>query len=140
MVLNLDVKRCGLRVRSMLSSPLAWIGLILIGAAIASNLSAGDDGLRPAALNARSSKAELMREGTRIESRRVKCRANTDHLTVEFDDGRQLDALANLAAQRLLQACRDDASDSYWIISGRITEFQNTNFLYVEHIVRSGAQ
>ncbi len=116
---------------------MAWIILIVVGAAVASNLSADEEAPRNGLGAAKTAKADLLREGTRMESRRAKCRVNSDRLTLEFEDGRQMDSLNNLAAQRLLQACRDDSTESYWIVTGKVTEFQNANFLYIEHIIRA---
>ncbi len=105
-----------------------------------SNLSAFEDGQPVANRPTKSPKETLLREGARIESRRSKCRIAGDRLVIEFDDGRTLDALPNLAAQRVFQACRDDASDSDWMVSGKITEFQSLNYLLLENVVRASAR
>lgn len=120
------------RLRWLMGSRLVWISLILAGAGIASNLSA----IEETPPTARGSKVSILREGTRIESRRIRCRVNADRLTIEFDD-RHLEALPNLAAQRLLQASRDDSEDGFWIISGKLTEYQNQNYVLLEHVVRA---
>jgi len=111
--------------------------LAIASAGIASNLAAIEDDRAAPAKPPKAVKDILIREGARVESRRAKCRVAGERLVIEFDDGRTLDALANLAAQRVFQACRDDATDSEWIISGKITEFQNLNYLLLENVVRA---
>lgn len=123
--------------RALLRSRLVWVLLALASAGVASNLSAVEDS-PVAPVNAQKSTREmLLREGARVEAKRAKCRVAGERLLIEFDDGRTLDALANLAAQRVFQACRDDESDSEWIVSGKITEFQNMNYLFLESVLRA---
>ena len=123
--------------RSFIKSRLAWLLIAIIGAGVASNLSAVEDAAPVPSKSQKPAKELLLREGARVESKRAKCRVAGERLVVEFDDGRTIDALANLAAQRVFQACRDDASDSEWVLSGKITEFQNLNYLLVENVVRA---
>ncbi len=125
------------RVRGLAKSRLAWLLLAIASAGVASNLSAIEDDREAPAKPAKAVKELLLREGAKVESRRAKCRVAGERLVIEFDDGRTLDALANLAAQRVFQACRDDATDSEWMLSGKITEFQNLNYLLLENVVRA---
>lgn len=129
--------RLSSRARRLAKSRLAWVLLAIASAGIASNLAAIEDDRAAPAKPPKAVKDILIREGARVESRRAKCRVAGERLVIEFDDGRTLDALANLAAQRVFQACRDDATDSEWIISGKITEFQNLNYLLLENVVRA---
>ncbi len=124
-------------VRTIARSRLAWLLLAMVSAGVASNLAAVEDGSAEPAKLQRSTKDALLREGARVEAKRAKCRVAGERLLMEFDDGRTLDALANLAAQRVFQACRDDESDSEWIVSGKITEFQNMNYLLLESVLRA---
>ena len=118
-------------------SRLAWLLLAIVGAGVASNLSAVEDAPAAPTNSARAPKETLLREGARVEAKRAKCRVAAERLLIEFEDGRTLDALPNLAAQRVFQACRDDESDSEWIVSGKITEFQNMNYLFLESVLRA---
>ncbi len=124
-------------IRACASSRLAWLVLAIVAAGVASNLSAVEDAPAVQTKGQKTAKELLLREGARIESKRAKCRVAGERLVIEFDDGRTLDALANLAAQRVFQACRDDATDSEWILSGKITEFQNVNYMLLENVVRA---
>jgi hypothetical protein len=124
-------------VRMIARSRLAWLLVAIVGAGVASNLSAVEDKPTAPTMSAKSAKETLLREGARVEAKRAKCRLAGERLLIEFEDGRTLDALANLAAQRVFQACRDDESDSEWIVSGKITEFQNMNYLFLESVLRA---
>lgn len=131
----------GLRViataRSLARSRLAWLLLAIVSAGVASNLSAVEDAPAAPIRTQKPAKDSLLREGARVEAKRAKCRVAGERLLIEFEDGRSLDALANLSAQRVFQACRDDAADQEWIVSGKITEFQNLNYLLLENVVRA---
>ena len=118
-------------------SRLPWILLIVVMAGIASNLAADGDRSSKDPIPAQPAAEVILREGSRIESRKAVCRMSGDRLSLAFDDSRILEALPNLAAQRVLQAYRDDSSDSQWIVSGKITEFQNHNYLLLDHVVRA---
>lgn len=123
--------------RVLARSRLAWLLLAIVSAGVASNLSAVEDAPSTPTNTQRSPRETLLREGARVEAKRAKCRVAGERLLIEFEDGRTLDALANLAAQRVFQACRDDESDSEWIVSGKITEFQNMNYLLLESVLRA---
>jgi hypothetical protein len=126
--------------RMVARSRLAWLLLAILGAGVASNLSAVEDAPSVSSNTPRLTKDTLLREGARVEAKRAKCRVAGERLLLEFEDGRTLDALANMAAQRVFQACRDDESDSEWIVSGKITEFQNMNYLFLESVLRAPAR
>lgn len=114
-----------------------WLLLAIVTAGVAANISAVEDAPAVPVKVQKPGKETILREGARIESKRAKCRVSGERLLVEFEDGRTLDALANLAAQRVFQACRDDEADSEWIVSGKITEFRNTNFLLLDSVLRA---
>ncbi len=81
---------------------------------------------------------QLLREGTHMDSRPAVCRFNGQRLSVEIDGlERPLVALENLAAQRILDAIRDDPGDNRWLLDGKITEFLGTNYLLLEHVKRT---
>lgn len=123
--------------RTIARSRMAWVLLAIFSAGVASNLSAVEDSPVAANRTQKLARDTLFREGARVEAKRTQCRVSGERLLIEFEDGRTLDALANLAAQRVFQACRDDATDSEWIVSGKITEFQSSNYLFLENVVRA---
>ncbi len=82
--------------------------------------------------------AKLMREGSRIEASVIKFRAAGERLTAQLADQRTVTALENLAAQRVLKAVIEDPKDDEWKVTGTITEFNNRNFLLLEHVKRGG--
>ncbi len=120
-----------------LNSRLPWILLVIAVAGVASNLAADGDRVTNVVQAPQSVTEQILREGSRMEFRKATCRLSGDRLSLTFDDSRTLEALPNLASQRVLQACRDDATDGQWIISGKITEFQNHNYLLLDHVVRA---
>ncbi len=121
-------------------SRLPWILLIFVTAGVASNLAADGDAVPEGSAGNTTAPQPvvevLLREGSRFEARKAICRQSGDRLALTFEDSRVIEALPNLAAQRILQACRDDAADSQWLVSGKITEFQNHNYLLLDHVVR----
>lgn len=121
----------------ILHSRLPWILLIVVMAGVASNLAADGERSTKDSFTTQSVTEVIQREGSRIESRKAICRLSGDRLALTFDETRTLEALPNLAAQRVLQACREDTSDSQWIVSGKLTEFQNHNYLLLDHVVRA---
>lgn len=118
-------------------SQIAWLLLAVVGAGVATSIFAVEDAPTASANTQKLPKDSLLREGAKVESKRAKCSVSGERLLLEFEDGRTLDALANLAAQRVYQACSVDETDSDWIVSGKITEFQNTNFLLLESVLRA---
>lgn len=86
---------------------------------------------------------KLLREGKQLESQHATCRSTGERLIVEIElDGqpRTLTALENLSAQRILKAVVDEPSDSLWVINGRITEFQDRNFILLKRVSRTSAK
>jgi hypothetical protein len=122
--------------------PAFWIIAALLTAGIASNLASGQAGEDSETISSTlAEQSQLLREGTRVESRLANCRSAGERLLIEFvDDTRQLVALENLASQRVLKAVMDDASDSKWIINGLITEFQERNYLLLDRVSRASRE
>lgn len=116
-------------------APLFWLGSVLLFAGVGVNLTA-QDGLDSG--SAKKVTTKILREGTRVESRVCECRNDGNQLSIQFDSdgGRNLIALENLTAQRILQAASDDPSDKHWTITGTITEFQGRNYILLERVTR----
>ncbi|GAB5401832.1 MAG: hypothetical protein Aurels2KO_00630 [Aureliella sp.] len=80
---------------------------------------------------------KLLREGTSIDNVLVTCRASGDSLLMEFPDfRRRMSALQNLASQRILKAVIEDAQDTAWVVSGKVTEFKGRNYLFITRAQR----
>lgn len=115
---------------------LFWIAPLTLLAIIVSARFAAADGDDKRATTKVA--ARLLREGARLEQQSVTCRASNDVLLVELDNGEQsIEVLRNLAAQRILQACQEDASDCAWTVSGKITEFKGLNYILLDHVKRT---
>lgn len=116
--------------------PSFWIVAFILVAAVVSNLATGQTDREPP--SSEPTQAKLMREGTRIESLHTQCRNVGDRLVVEIaEDTRPLEALENLASQRILQAVSDEASSNGWIVNGQITEFQGRNYILLDKVTRA---
>ncbi|MCC6508314.1 MAG: hypothetical protein IT423_04355 [Pirellulaceae bacterium] len=128
--------------RTATHSPMFWL-LNAIGlAAIGSNLAAGDGANRtdaPAPVaSALREPGKLVREGARMESRLMLVRSAGDNLTLETEDDKQsLEALENLALERILQAVRADSQDKRWLVTGQVTEYRGRNYILLERVSRA---
>lgn len=84
-----------------------------------------------------SSASVLLREGTKIVDQPAVCRSSGDRLQVTLSEAVvPIDALENLASQRILKATLDDAADERWVVNGQITEFQGHNFILLDRVMR----
>lgn len=89
----------------------------------------------------REIQTKLLREGNAISNETAHCRMSGERLVIEIgEEGRTLTALENLAAQRILEMVIDDPTEQEWIVTGKITEFQERNFILVERASRSAAR
>ncbi len=125
-------------IRSATHSPSFWLfGLILL-AALASNLTAGDGG-SPASPSATGRKevSKVMREGSRLESKLMTIRLAGESIVLESDDHQTFEALENLSLERIMQAVRADSGDNNWIISGQVTEFRGKNYILLDRVSRA---
>ena len=79
----------------------------------------------------------ILREGTQVDSRTAICRSSGDRLILEIDNfPKQIVALENLSAQRVMEALYTDPNDRYWSITGTITEFRGSNFMLLQKVNR----
>lgn len=117
-----------------------WM-LNLIGlAAIGSNLTAGDGSTQAGGQQSQTARepVKLLREGARVESKLMIVRSAADALIFEIEDEKQsLEALENLALERVVQAVRADSSDKRWLVTGQVTEYRGRNFILLERVSRA---
>lgn len=114
----------------------------LVGlAAIGSNLTAEDETTHNGGSQQTQVSREpvkLLREGARVESRMMVVRSAADNLIFETEDDKQsLEALENLALERVVQAVRADSSDKRWLVTGQVTEYRGRNFILLERVSRA---
>jgi hypothetical protein len=128
-----------LRISRQLRSPAPWV-LVCIGfAAVASNVGTQRGLLRESqslaavSLEAASSQS-MLREGLLLAEMVGSFRLSAERIQfVERGEAhRSFRCLENLMLQRVHQVIADEASESAWIVSGRITEFRGENFFLVE--------
>ncbi|MEY4565510.1 MAG: hypothetical protein RLY14_480 [Planctomycetota bacterium] len=79
------------------------------------------------------------REGHRVENMNAQMSIlESERFSASFNNGeRSLIVLENLALQRIAEAMKIDSSDSRWVISGKITEFRDQNYLWIERATRA---
>ena len=117
-----------------------WLVTLVGLAAIGSNLTAGDGASRGEGLPVESAQepVRLLREGARVESKMMVVRSAADNLIFESEDDKQsLEALENLALERVMQAVRADSSDKRWLVTGQVTEYRGRNFILLERVSRA---
>jgi len=82
---------------------------------------------------------ERWREGHRVENANAQLTIlESERFSASLNNGeRSLIVLENLALQRIAEAMKIDSSDSRWVISGKITEFREHNYLWIERATRA---
>lgn len=83
-----------------------------------------------------SERPQIQREGTRLDQKALRLRAENDRLVVQIEPETTVQVLENLASQRVYRANQDDPEDNRWSISGFFTEFEGQNYLFIEKAVR----
>lgn len=84
-----------------------------------------------------SNATHILREGTKVDSQTAICRSIGDRLVLEVNDfPKQIVALENLSAQRVMEALYTDPNDRFWSITGTITEFRGSNFMLLQKVNR----
>lgn len=129
------------RLRAATHSPIFWLVTSVGLAAIGSNLTAGDGTGQEAGqqqVDLAREPVRLLREGARIESKMMVVRSGSENLSFETEDEKQsLEALENLALERVMQAVRADASDKRWLVTGQVTEYRGRNYILLERVSRA---
>lgn len=83
--------------------------------------------------------SERWREGHRVENMNAQMTIlESERFLASLNNGEHsMIVLENLALQRIAEAIKIDSSDSRWVISGRITEFRDQNYLWIERATRA---
>ena len=77
-----------------------------------------------------------IREGTELVNQSGYFRATGDRVTFFGEGGRaRFVVLENLNLDRVAKVIADDPSGSQWIVTGTVTEFRGTNYLFVRRAV-----
>jgi hypothetical protein len=131
----------------MLRSPATWVILAAIGIAIIANWSnpngigsessaVGDD--RPS-LSKMTSEATLHREGTPLHEIKGRFRKHdqSERLLFLDESDRKYKCLENVCLQRVASALQSDDRKFVWLVSGKLTEFNEENFLLLEKATRT---
>ena len=127
-------------------APSSWVGVFLGVLLLMSNhpslrssvegSAIGED--RPT-LQGMNEEKNLLREGTSLSEARGRFKVGKDRI-VFSDEGQSKSfvCLENLMLQRIHSFLKDDEGGKQrWTVSGRITEFNNENFLWIDRAVRA---
>ncbi len=130
---------------SIVKSPALWVIVTAVCMAVLANVGA-DNAIRSNTVKAsdRPSLAQMakedsaMREGTVLAD--VKGRFKKQGERFVFTDeatNKPYKCLENLCLQRVATSQQDDDRKVMWLVSAKVTEFNNENFLIIEKSVRS---
>jgi hypothetical protein len=132
--------------RKIVYAPSSWVGLFLGVLLLMSNhpslrsslegSAMGED--RPS-LQGMNEEKSLLREGTNLSEARGKFKIGKDRI-VFSDEGqnKSFACLENLMLQRIDSFLKDDEGGKQrWTVSGRITEFNGENFLWIDRAIRA---
>lgn len=133
------------RMRRLVSSPSLWVFALVTSLALASNypgVRSGSFGLvnadeRPS-LKSMNDEKSLMREGTALTEVRGRFKvANERYVFMDEINNQSLTCLENLMLQRVYYFLKDDEGGRQrWSVSGKITEYNGENFLWIDRAMR----
>lgn len=129
--------------RPLTAAGMAAVAIISTGALVWTPSTASTDrGQTPAKLPLpdgrppHSPSERRIREGTEIVEKLGYFRVTGDRVTFLTDDGKQrLIALENLNLERIARAVADDPDKLQWSVTGTVTEYRGSNFLFVRRAV-----
>ncbi len=128
----------------ILSSPAFWVVLVVSCVAMLANLGGSPMHGNPIMADDRPSLAQmakaesLSREGTPLTEVKGRFRKVGERFVfVEDGTTKSIKCLENLSLQRVATNQQDDDRKVVWNVSGKITEFNNENFLILDKAVRS---
>lgn len=127
----------------ILQSPAFWVILGVSFLAVFANVG---DALRGnailasdrATLSQMTKMESLAREGTVLTDVKGRFRKQTERLLfVEEGTTKSIKCLENLCLQKVVANQQDDDRKVVWLVSAKLTEFNNENFLILDKAVRS---
>jgi hypothetical protein len=131
--------------RKILLAPTFWVVVFILLLTVASNhpLLQGSSGWsanaedRPS-LKAMNDEKSLLREGTVITDSRGRFRLSEERIIFTDESlGKSLMCLENSMLQRIYSFSKDDdGGRQRWTVSGKITEFNGENFLWLDRATR----
>lgn len=128
----------------ILRSPAFWVVLTACSVACFANLSGTSGHVSAIMASDRPSLAQmskqesLAREGTSLADVKGRFRKQGERfLFIEEGAGKPIKCLENLCLQRVAANQQDDDRKVVWLVSARLTEFNDENFLILDKAVRS---
>ena len=129
----------------ILRSPAFWVILLSIGIAVCANVS-DHNGFRSSAtiaddrpsLSKMATQSTLLREGTALSELKGRFRKQGDRIVfVDDSNNRSFKCLENISLQRIDSAIQDEDRKLVWLVTAKVSEFNEENFLLVEKAVRA---
>jgi hypothetical protein len=129
----------------LLKSPALWV--ILLAGSLAALANVGGDSSmhsnslmasdRPS-LTQMSKEESTLREGAMLADIKGRFKKQGERFVfTEEATNKSYKCLENICLQRIALSQQDDDRKVFWLVSAKITEFNNENFLLVEKSVRS---
>lgn len=96
------------------------------------------NGISPANAAAGPSQPSRLREGGRISQQKGIFTIAGDRVVFSPVDGTlpKMVVLENLSLQRVIQNLEGNSQQEVWLVTGRVTEFQGANYLFLERATR----
>jgi hypothetical protein len=133
-------------VRKIMFAPIFWVVVAVLTLTAASNQPISP-GISPAAamaderpsLKAMNEEKTLLREGTLLTDSKGRFKFNEDRIAFTDESlGKTMICLENIVLQRIHVFSKDDGnSRQRWNVSGKITEFNGENFLWLDRATRA---
>ena len=133
-------------IRRSVNAPSVWVLLLVIILSITSNhpslrltngsIAKADE--RPT-IQAMNEEKSLIREGTSLAEARGRFKVvNERFVFMDETTGKSLTCLENLMLQRIHSFLKDDEGGRQrWSVSGKITEYNGDNFLWLDRALRA---
>jgi hypothetical protein len=132
--------------KKLFFAPSSWAGIVILSLAVASNQpfiramseSSANAEDRPS-LKAMNEEKSLIREGTLLTDSKGRFRFNEDRIVFTDESlGKSLICLENIMLQRIHAFSKEDEGGRQrWSVSGKVTEFNGENFLWLDRATRA---
>lgn len=120
------------KLSGLMFSGLLAVGMLAAGLA----LTAAEPSPRAGEV-APTGPVDRLREGTKLVDQLGHFELSGDALSFYQEDGRRLLGLPNVALERIGRLVAESPDRLVWTVSGLVTEYHNTNYLLVTHVVLS---
>jgi len=132
-------------MRQILRSPACWVILATVGIATATNLAAPNGGHLAStvaddrqSLEKMANEIRIQREGTTLTDVKGRFKKQAErYVFAEENTGNSYKCLENMGLQRVAGTIKDEDRKVSWLISAKLTEFNEENYLIIEKAVKT---